>query len=131
MEARLAVAQTKARPSRRVSALTYAVIEASSSGLHLVSIGSGTPVLVVHGGPGLDHQYLRPWLDPLARAAQLTFVDLRGHGRSERYPADPSMYSHAVWVSRLSSRVATFLSSKSKTPSWRWLRAGSHASKHE
>ncbi len=73
------------------------MIEASSSGLHLVSLGSGTPVLVVHGGPGLDHQYLRPWLDPLAQEARLTFVDLRGHGQSERY-ADPSMYSHATWV---------------------------------
>jgi proline iminopeptidase len=45
-------------------------------------IGSGTPVLAFHGGLGLDHQYLRPWLDPLAHAAQLIFFDLRGHGRS-------------------------------------------------
>jgi hypothetical protein len=25
--------------------------------------------LVLHGGPGLDHTYLRPWLDPLSAAA--------------------------------------------------------------
>lgn len=41
---------------------------------------------VLHGGPGLDHTYLRPWLDPLAREAPLVYVDLRGHGRSSSPP---------------------------------------------
>ncbi len=41
---------------------------------------------VLHGGPGLDHTYLRPWLDPLAREAPLVYVDLRGHGRSSAPP---------------------------------------------
>lgn len=45
-------------------------------------IGTGSPVLAFHGGLGLDHQYLRPWLDPLADSAQIIFFDLRGHGRS-------------------------------------------------
>jgi proline iminopeptidase len=45
-------------------------------------IGTGSPVLAFHGGLGLDHQYLRPWLDPLADTAQIIFFDLRGHGRS-------------------------------------------------
>jgi proline iminopeptidase len=45
-------------------------------------IGNGSPVLAFHGGLGLDHQYLRPWLDPLADSAQIIFFDLRGHGRS-------------------------------------------------
>jgi proline iminopeptidase len=45
-------------------------------------VGNGRPLLVFHGGLGLDHQYLRPWLDPIARSAQLIFFDVRGHGRS-------------------------------------------------
>lgn len=45
-------------------------------------VGNGLPILAFHGGLGLDHQYLRPWLDPLADSAQIVFFDLRGHGRS-------------------------------------------------
>lgn len=56
--------------------------------LHTVEIPgpSGTERWVLHGGPGLDHTYLRPWLDPLAAAATLVYVDLRGHGRSTSPP---------------------------------------------
>lgn len=47
------------------------------------------PVLfVLHGGPGLDHTYFRPWLDDLAEVAQLVFVDHRGTGRSGRPPIE-------------------------------------------
>jgi proline iminopeptidase len=45
------------------------------------------PTLVVlHGGPGFDHGYLRPGLAPLAADAQLVFIDLRGQGRSAPAP---------------------------------------------
>jgi proline iminopeptidase len=45
------------------------------------------PTLVaLHGGPGFDHGYLRPGLDPLAADAQVVYVDLRGQGRSGRPP---------------------------------------------
>jgi len=39
---------------------------------------------VLHGGPGLDHSYFKPWLTPLADVMQLVYVDHRGTGRSER-----------------------------------------------
>ncbi len=45
--------------------------------------GSST-VVVLHGGPGFDHSYLRPWLDPLGEDHRLVYLDLRGHGRSRR-----------------------------------------------
>ena len=35
-------------------------------------------------GPGFDHTFFRPWLDPLASDRQLVFFDLRGCGRSSR-----------------------------------------------
>jgi proline iminopeptidase len=44
--------------------------------------GSGDPILVVHGGPGLDHRYLRPGLDVLATRNTLIYYDQRGTGRS-------------------------------------------------
>jgi len=56
--------------------------------LHTVELGTRRrPVrYALHGGPGLDHTYLRPWLDALARDAALVYVDLRGHGRSSPPP---------------------------------------------
>ena len=44
--------------------------------------GSGACLLTFHGGLGLDHTYLRPWLDPLCASLRVVFHDLRGHGKS-------------------------------------------------
>jgi len=46
------------------------------------SIGSGPPMIVVHGGPDFDHQYLLPEMDALAHALHLVYYDQRGRGRS-------------------------------------------------
>ena len=46
-------------------------------------IGSGSPIVVIHGGPGLDHNYLQPGLDILASRNTLVYYDQRGTGRSE------------------------------------------------
>ncbi|HEX5498904.1 MAG TPA: alpha/beta hydrolase [Thermomicrobiales bacterium] len=43
---------------------------------------------VLHGGPGMDHSYFKPWLSPLAETMQLIYVDHRGTGRSERVPLE-------------------------------------------
>jgi proline iminopeptidase len=41
-------------------------------------------VVLVHGGPGsFDHSYFKPDFDRLAEHAQVVYLDLRGHGRSE------------------------------------------------
>src|SRR2546421_8126792 len=54
-------------------------------------IGDGLPVMVLHGGPGMDHSMFRPWLDPLADEFRLVYVDERGQGRSDR--VDPATLS--------------------------------------
>ncbi len=60
--------------------------------LWIEEVGDGLPVFVLHGGPGLDHQHLRPWLDPLADDVRLLYVDERGQGRSDRVePASLSL----------------------------------------
>src|SRR5262249_41403337 len=46
--------------------------------------GRGQPVIVLHGGPGLDSNYLAPDFAPLARHHRLVFYDQRGSGRSTR-----------------------------------------------
>ncbi|HET9727374.1 MAG TPA: alpha/beta fold hydrolase [Gemmatimonadales bacterium] len=45
-------------------------------------IGAGRPVVVLHGGPGADHEYLRPGFDALAVGRELIYYDQRGGGRS-------------------------------------------------
>ena len=45
-------------------------------------IGQGYPLLLMHGGPGLDHTSLLP-LQPLADQFTLIFYDHRCNGRSE------------------------------------------------
>ena len=41
-------------------------------------------VVLVHGGPGsYDHSYFKPDFARLAEHAQVVYLDLRGHGRSE------------------------------------------------
>jgi len=45
-------------------------------------MGTGDPIIVVHGGPGLDHAYLRPGLDALANRNTVVYYDQRGTGRS-------------------------------------------------
>ena len=57
-------------------------------GLGLVPDGSDMrerpTVVLVHGGPGgWDHSYFKPDFAPLIEGAQLVYLDLRGHGRSE------------------------------------------------
>ena len=55
--------------------------------LYYVTLGRGVPVIFMHGGLGFDHQYFRPFLDPLADSAKVVFYDHLGHGKSDR-PAD-------------------------------------------
>lgn len=49
-------------------------------------------VVLLHGGPGsFDHSYLKPDFARLAQVAQVVYLDLRGHGRSEW--GDPAAWS--------------------------------------
>lgn len=53
--------------------------------LRLVELGSGrATIIVLHGGPGFGHQYLRPEWDVLARRYRVVYYDQRGCGRSQR-----------------------------------------------
>ncbi len=67
---------------------TTIYFDAASSQLEIAGGGlRARPSLVaLHGGPGFDHGYLRPGLEPLGRHAQVVFVDLRGQGRSGPAP---------------------------------------------
>jgi len=59
--------------------------------------GEGTPVMVMHGGLGLDHTYFRPYLDGLENV-QIIYYDHLGNGRSAR-PEDWSELTFERFVS--------------------------------
>ncbi|HKR10385.1 MAG TPA: alpha/beta hydrolase [Gemmatimonadaceae bacterium] len=55
--------------------------------LYYESIGHGSQTIVVlHGGPGLAHDYLRPEWDRLAVSGRVIYYDQNGCGRSGRVP---------------------------------------------
>jgi len=60
--------------------------------LFFEELGSGEPILIMHG-LGLDHHYLRPWHDPLADRARVIYYDHRWNGASGRV-GEPD---HAMW----------------------------------
>ena len=64
--------------------------------LFVQELGSGLPLIVLHGGPGMDHTTFRPYLDPLAEDFRVLYVDQRGQGRSER--VDPATLTLEVFA---------------------------------
>src|SRR5256714_15202831 len=64
--------------------------------MNVEEVGSGFPLIVLHGGPGLDHSMFRPYLDPLGDDFRLLYVDERGQGRSDR--VDPAALSLEVFA---------------------------------
>ena len=73
------------------------------SGPSIVAQGETTvqrPVVVaVHGGPGLDHMTVKPFLGPLEQHVQVVYYDLRGHGRSDRSSAE--FWNFRTWADDL------------------------------
>jgi proline iminopeptidase len=67
-------------------------VDGSGARIYYKTLGSGVPLLLLHGGPGADHSDFLPALQPLARRCQLVLIDERGSGRSERLK-DPKGYT--------------------------------------
>jgi pimeloyl-ACP methyl ester carboxylesterase len=75
--------------------------------LNVEELGSGLPLIVLHGGPGMDHHMFRPYLDALADEYRVLYVDERGQGRSERVdPATLSLDRFARDVDLLAEALA-------------------------
>ncbi len=79
-----------------------AFIDIGDTQLHVVERGRGYPLLILHGGPGLDHHMFGDYLDGLADDYRLLFVDQRAQGRSPvAPPATWNLERMAADVSRL------------------------------
>ena len=81
-----------AQPESSVYAQQEGYVDAHGVLIYYVAFGNGSPLLVVHGGPGASHDYFLPYLLPLARTHRLIFIDERGSGRSQRLQ-DSSLYT--------------------------------------
>src|SRR5690349_16675538 len=67
-------------------------VDAGGVMIYYKTLGNGEPLMIVHGGPGASHDYLLPYLLPLARTNELVFIDERGSGRSSKLE-DPTGYT--------------------------------------
>lgn len=54
--------------------------------LFIVQRGQGYPLIILHGGPGLDHHEFANYLDPLCDQFRLILVDMRAQGQSDMCP---------------------------------------------
>jgi proline iminopeptidase len=72
---------------------------------YVVEVGRGRPVLVLHGGLGLDHGYLRSTLDRLADRYRLVYLDLLGNGRSGRDLDYAAIRDNSGWVRQVTEVV--------------------------
>jgi proline iminopeptidase len=59
------------------------LVDVGDTRLYVAERGDGFPLIVLHGGPGLDHVMWADYLDPLADAYRLVLVDQRSQGRSD------------------------------------------------
>jgi pimeloyl-ACP methyl ester carboxylesterase len=62
------------------------LVSVGDTRLYVESRGKGFPLMILHGGPGLDHTMFGDYLDPLADSFRLLLIDQRSQGRSDRTP---------------------------------------------
>jgi len=88
---------------------TELFVKVAGTRLFVVSRGAEDkpPLIVLHGGPGLDHHEFADYLDPLTDSYRLLLVDLRAQGRSDRDVPDETLtlQQMAVDVSQLAASL--------------------------
>jgi len=67
---------------------TEALVDIGDTRLHIVERGHGYPLIILHGGPGLDHHMFGDYLDPLTDEFRLILVDQRAQGLSTDCPVE-------------------------------------------
>lgn len=82
----------------RIPEIKYGYVQVNDKNIFYERVGYGEEnIIVVHGGPGLPHNYLLPALQNLGQHATLWFYDARGHGLSEQNrPNEPYQLEQLV-----------------------------------
>ena len=84
-------------PTRPMTVPEGQHVEVRGTHLFVKRMGAGEPIVVVHGGPVLEHGYLMSHLLPLAASHELVFYDQRLCGRSAP-DVDPESVTLASFV---------------------------------
>jgi proline iminopeptidase len=95
--------QTKAPEAPKQPPVTEGFIDVQGGKVwyRVVGSGSGTPLLVLHGGPGIPSPYLSR-LSALADERPVVFYDQLGCGKSEK-PTDKSLWATERFVQELAT----------------------------
>jgi proline iminopeptidase len=91
------VSSAQASESANLFAMQDGFVDSHGALIYPQSVGRGTPLMIVHGGPGASHDYFLPYLLPLIRTSRLVFIDERGSGKSSKFE-DPGQYTIANMV---------------------------------
>jgi proline iminopeptidase len=82
------------------------LVDIGDTRLYVVERGQGFPIIVLHGGPGLDHHEFGDYLDSLTDQYRLILVDERSQGQSDPAPLESlSLEVMAHDVSKLASAL--------------------------
>ena len=77
-------AATKPVTSPAVYPIQEGLVDNHGVLIYYKTVGRGSPLFIVHGGPGASHDYFLPNVYLLARHNKLIFIDERGSGRSPK-----------------------------------------------
>ena len=90
-------------PVSAILAIDSGYVPVSGGKLFYQTFGFGTPMIVLHGGPGLDQNYLLPQMLKLADNNKVTFYDQRGSGKSLGFTLNKQTINMKVFVEDLES----------------------------
>jgi proline iminopeptidase len=79
---------------------TSETVEINGVNHFIEKMGEGEPIVVLHGGPGIYHDYLVPHFKTLAKDYQIIFYDQRACGKSD-FPADTSSINIETYIEDL------------------------------
>jgi proline iminopeptidase len=65
-------------------------VQVDQGKLFYQTFGSGTPIIILHGGPGLDQSHFLPQMLELEKNHKVIFYDQRGSGKSLETKINPS-----------------------------------------
>jgi len=75
-----------------VYAIQEGYVDVGGMFIYYEQLGTGEPLVILHGGPGASHDYLLPYLIPLAKTHRLILIDERGSGKSTKLD-EPAGYT--------------------------------------
>ena len=71
-------------------------VDIGDAKLYVEIEGSGTPMVLINGGPGDTHHIFHPWASEAAKAFQVIYYDQRGCGLSDYNPGPGYSFEQAI-----------------------------------